>query len=453
MKRFITPAVLFAAVFAVSLLCLPFTFIMQEYEGLFLATPDGWARAFAQPFPICGIVSDFLVQFFRDPVYGALTYAILAVAVFFELRALLRRFGIPSDALSAFLSAGLWAVTAHASGPKIAVVAVLLLAAALLLSLLVPGRAPKAWKWDVPAAAAVVCVAAAIVVLSPSVQRTERFNRVKRDALYGVWDDLLKTVPPAVAEKDPELTPFALLALSGKGELGDKMFSYPVTEENDLDMAAYDGKGEYYTSLLFKACLYQYLGCYNEAIHNYFQWATQLGKGTGFVVLRKLVELYCLQGNYVLMEKYCRILDRSLLNGAYTRHFRELAAAGQPQEPTPAGERSRIPIITHDPLYNLMLLESCGVSNRMSAERLLATLLLTGNLEQFRLAMEMIAPAWERIPLHFQEGMLAAGMDFDRIDPAVRERYTRFLLDSQRLTREELLKEYKGTAYVLPIYR
>ena len=72
MRKAVIPVLLLLGVFLVSWLCQPFTLICQEYEGLFLATPDAWARAFAQPFPLSGILSDFLIQFYRDPVYGAL---------------------------------------------------------------------------------------------------------------------------------------------------------------------------------------------------------------------------------------------------------------------------------------------------------------------------------------------------------------------------------------------
>lgn len=381
MKKWIVPLLLFAAVFFVSWLYQPFTLICQEYEGLFLNAPDYWTRAFGQPWPISGIVSDFLIQFYRDPVYGALITASLLVLAFLLCRGILRRAGLLTEGLPALLAVILWVFLAKALAPKVAISVVLLLFAAWLLSLLLP-RPKKtfAWKGDLPLALVPVLVAAWFIAWNPAIQRTERYSRVKRDALYGVWDDLLKTVPPSVAEKDPELLPFALLALSGKEQLDEKIQNYPVYEENDLDMIYYDGVREYAGSLLFKACLYQYLGCYNEAIHNYFQWATQQEKGTSFIVLRRLVELYCLQGNYPLMEKYCRVLERSSANGAYVRHFRAQAAKGLAeglaQQPTPAAERAAIPVISHDPLYNLLLLGREGFTSPMLEERVGPTLFL-----------------------------------------------------------------------------
>ena len=381
MKKWILPLVLFAAVFLVSWLCQPYTLICQEYEGLFLNTPDAWTRAFAQPWPLSGIVSDFLIQFYRDPVYGALICAALVVLAFLLCRGILRRTGLLTEGLPALLAGILWVFLAKASAPKVAISVVLLLFAAWSLSLLLP-RPKKtfAWKGDLPLALVPVLVVAWVIVRNPAVQRTERFSRVKIDALYGVWDDLLKTVPPSVAQEDPELTPFALLALSGKEQLNERIMSYPVYEENDLDMVYYDGPREYYTSLLFKACLYQYLGCYNEAIHNYYQWATQQEKGTSFIVLRRMVELYYLQGKYTLMKKYCRILDHSLMNGAYVHHFRAQAdkglAEGLAQQPTPAAERAAIPVISHDPLYNLLLLGREGFTSPMLEERVGPTLFL-----------------------------------------------------------------------------
>ncbi|MBO4634142.1 MAG: hypothetical protein J5669_02085 [Bacteroidales bacterium] len=379
MKKWIIPALLFLAVLLVSWLAQPYTLICQEYEGLFLATPDAWARAFSQPLPLSGIVSDFLIQFYREPFYGALVSAVLVTAVFLLGRAILSRFGLALDLVPALGAAVLWFFLAQASEPKMGVAALFILVLLWLLSLLFPRRKAVTWKADLYLSAAIVLAAAALVVFNPKIQRTERFSRVKRDALYGVWDDLLRTVPPAVAEKDPELTPFALLALSGKGELQTRMFHYPVYDENDLDMLLYDGKTEYYTSLLFKACLYQFLGCYNESIHNYYQWATQLSKGTSFVVLRRLVEMYYLLGDYALMEKYCRILDHSLMNGRFVHHFRTLASQVPPREPDSPQERAKIPVITHDPFYNLLLLESNGFDSPMARERIPATLMFRNN--------------------------------------------------------------------------
>lgn len=376
MRKWITPALLFAAVFLLSWLCQPYTLICQEYEGLFLNTPDAWARAWAQPLPLSGIVSDFLVQFFRDPVYGALILATLLTLAFLLARGIFSRLGLATDSLPALGVAVLWFFQARASEPKPVVAALLILLALWLLTLLLHRKNARKWKADLPLAAVVVLAAAALVVFNPSVRRAERFSRVKRDALFGIWDDLLKTVPPSVAEEDPELTPFALLALSGKQQLGNLMHTYPVYEENDLDMILYDGPSEYYTSLLFKACLYQYLGCYNEAIHNYFQWSTLLSKGTSFVVLRRLVELYYLLGDYTLMEKYCRILDHSLMNRVYVRHFRELAAQGTPREADSPAVRASIPVISHDPLYNLLLLEKNGFDTPMLRDRLPVTVFL-----------------------------------------------------------------------------
>jgi len=376
MKKWITPVLLFAAVFLVSRVCQPYTLICQEYEGLFLNTPDGWTRAFAQPWPLSGIVSDFLIQFYRDPVYGALILAVIVTLVFLLCRGLCKCLGFTLDSLPALGAGALWFFLSRSSEPKVGIAVLLVLSALWLLSLLLKKRPGRAWKPDLALALVLVHLAAALTIFSPSVQRTERFSRVKHDALYGVWDDLLKTVPPAVAEKDPELTPFALLALSGKEQLGDRMFTYPVYEENDLDMIYYDGNREYYTSLLFKACLYQYLGCYNEAVHNYYQWATQLPKGTSFVVLRRMVELYYLLGDYTLMEKYCRILDHTSVNGAYVRHFRALAAKGTPREADAPDVRVQIPVITHDPLYNLILLQRNGFDTPMLRDRMPAAAML-----------------------------------------------------------------------------
>lgn len=370
-KALLIALLLFAGIFLLAWLCLPYTFICLEYESY----------------------RSVLFQFFRNPVYAALLVALAVTLVY------------------------------------------------LLFSFFLPGKA------RIPLASGML-LAAVIVVFSPGVRRTERWSRVKRDAIYGVWDDLLRTATPAVCEKDPEMTPFALLALSGKGQLGEKMFTYPVFEENDLDMVLYDGKTEYYTSLLFKYCLYQYLGCYNEAIHNLYQWSTQLKDGMGYIVLRRLAELYYLQGNYVLMEKYCRILDESLFHGAFVRHFRTLAAQGTPQEATPVDVRAQIPVIDHDPLYNLLLLESNGIHSPLSGDRLLATLLLRRQREAFLQAVQRFQGDDARIPAHFQEAMLFWGVRPARPDAAVLDRYQAFNRDVVTLPDAQLIERYKNSAFL-----
>lgn len=445
MRKWIIAALLFVAVFLVSWLCQPYTMICQEYEGLFLATPDAWTRAFAQPLPISGIVSDFLVQFYLIPVYGALINAALITIVFLLL---------PGTMVSALVAGGLWVALAHAAVPKVAVVGVFVAILIRVVNRFFAGAqndkrgAHNDPKYSLPISAAVVVIAAAVVVLSPAVRRTETFSRVKRDALYGIWDDLLKAATPSVAQKNPELTPFALLALSGKGELGDRMFSYPVYEENDFDMVLYDGKTDYYTSLLFKACLYQYLGCYNEAIHNYYQWSTQLEKGMSFIVLRRFVELYYLLGNYTLMEKYCAVLDRSVMNGKYVEHFRSLAAGKRDAANYSASETAAIPVIYHDPLHNLLLLESEGFRSPMLKDRILATFLLQGKQTQFMAAVQKYAQGGKRIPRHFQEAMIMWSPEPENVDKAIFDSYMDFRRDMFTISQQELIEKYRNTAFI-----
>lgn len=449
MKKWILPCLLFAAVFLTGWLCQPFTLICQEYEGLFLNTPDAWTRAFSQVFPLSGIVSDFLIQFYRDPVYGALVMATLVTLVFVLLRAVVCRFGFPGEGAAALGASATWFFLSRASEPKVAVIVLFFSLAAFLASRFFRVRPGKSWKGDLPIAATMVAAVSALTIFSPEIRRTEQHSRVKRDAIYGVWEDLLVTVPPSVAENNPELTPFALLALSAKGQLGDRMFSYPVYGENDLDMVDYDGASEYAGSILFKASLYQHLGCYNEAIHNFFQWATQLSKGTSFVVLRKLVELYYVQGNYTLMEKYCRILEHSLFNRTYVRHYRTLAAKGNTWIPEPASIRALIPVISHDPLYNLLLLESYGISSASSADRVMATCLLRNNSVQFLAAYARFSSSYSRIPRHFQEAALVfGGMEASPVEETVRERYVAFRRDAVQLSQQELIGRYKNTAFL-----
>ena len=449
MKRTVTPSLLAVAVFLVSLLAQKYTLICQEYDGLFLLTPDYWQRAWGQSFPISGIVSDFLVQFFRFSLYAPFIVTALVVAEFFCLRRIFPRAW--GDVPSALGACAYWVILALSSSPKTAI-AILLISVALTILFAIFVK----WKKVTPSPSvqyvipsAIVCVTLIFICVNPHVRRTELYSKVKHFTLYTQWDKVIDTVSPRVAEKEGELTPFALLALSGSDILGEAMFRYPVHSEADLDMNSVDGRDDYYLSLFFKAALYDLLGCENESIHNLFQLSTQQEKGMSFMVLRKLVQEYCSLGNYTLMEKYCRILEKSTLHGQYVRHYRQLAASGGPQQEVDSVEvRSQIPVISHDPLYNLLKLESMGMHSKAGVERVLATFILRQDLPSFSSVMGMVLDSYDKVPRHFQEAMMLAGMDSDKITKEVREMFENFMMDAMMSSQEKMEQKYHGTAFL-----
>ena len=66
MKKAVTPLLIAAAVFTVSLIAQRYTLICQEYDGLFLAVPDYFRQLFRKPLPLSHLVTDF-IKIFLDP--------------------------------------------------------------------------------------------------------------------------------------------------------------------------------------------------------------------------------------------------------------------------------------------------------------------------------------------------------------------------------------------------
>ena len=83
----------------------------------------------------------------------------------------------------------------------------------------------------------------------------------------------------------------------------------------------------------------------------------------------------------------------------------------------------------------------------MATERMLCTLILKRDFARFRSVMEVLAPAYERIPLHFQETMAFTGMRSFPIDDSVVERYSTFVSEMMDMPQERLFALYKGSAF------
>lgn len=445
MKKAVTPLLIAAAVFTVSLIAMRYTLICQEYDGLFLAVPDYFRQVFRRPLPLSHLITDFLTQFFRFSVYGPAIVAVLVTAVFLLLRRLLSVVGLQRDCICAFVALGLWVWTASRPTVLPLVAALLFLGAATLLTLLLKARKPIGLKdrYDLSLSAGMVLCAAGVLFSQPAIRSAETWAKVKHATAYAQWDLLLESATPERAEQDRALTPFALLALNEKGLLAERMFTYPVTRQSDLDMAE---EGDSYESLFFRAALYDRLGCCNECIHNLFQLSNRQEHGTGFLVLRQLALQHYRIGNYALAEKYCRILERSTLHGQYVRYIREWMAAGEPR-PQDAPERlAEAPLITHDPLRNILLIETEGIHSPISRERVLCTLLLQRNLDGFTESLDRLTDRGARLPRHYQEALLLAGTSPERVDPQLSELFTRFQADLTTLSAEQLRRRY-GTTY------
>lgn len=431
MKKILPPLVLALCVFAVSMVAQRYTLLLQECDGLFLMAPDYFRWAFGQSFPVSQIVSDFVVQFYRLWPSAPFIVAGIVCLVFLLVRWIIRKTPLRSSLLPMAAAVCVWLVMALNGATKPGVAAILCLLPVWIISLFfrkrIPGRRDGLLPQtlDLIASSVLALAAGLLISFNPGVRGAEDWARVKNAAVYAKWPALEKAVSPELAARSHEFTPFGLLALDAQHQLGSRMFSYPVYEENDLDMC---DEEDYYNSIFFRATLHSWMGCHNEAIHNYSQLACGVPHGTSFMVLRKLISENYLIGNYVLVEKYCKILDRSQTHGKFTAFYRDAMGKGAPHAADSLAFRTSVPVITHTPSHNLMLLLSNGFPSVNILDRLLCTFMLRRELDRFRGVLDTYGGRLSELPVHHQEALAIADPScLDELSESVRSRYRRFM--------------------------
>ena len=448
MRRLTVPILLFAGAFLSTLLFQRYTFIWQESDGLFLMTGDYLSKMLSGPLRIASVLGDILSQFFRHSLYAPFIIGAGVTLSFLMLRGILRRLRLDADLPAVLLSCAFWLVIAFSEGPMPGAAIFLCILVLWLVTRLIPK--PRKWLkppfWlDLAACALSVCGCFVFLACNGKLKGRETVAEVRYHVSVSDWDSALAAATPAAAQAQPGILATALLALGEKGLLGERLFSYDVRSEDDFDMV---DQGDSYESLFFRSMLYSTLGCPNEAVHNLSQLATLQPHGTSFLVLRRLILEHYRAGDYGLVEKYCKVLEKSTLNREYVEYFRGLMRTSEPHARDSAGFRKDVPLITHDPFYNLYLLEGSSPNPRAVQDRILCTLLLKGNLEGFHSMLMSSQYASGPLPKHYQEALVMGGFGHEGITPAVRERYAAFQNDILTLSRSTVQERYGGTFWL-----
>lgn len=465
MKKILSPLIVFCGAFLATLLLQKNSFVLQEYDGLFLLSPDYFAAMFRTPFPISGIIGDFLTQFFRFGVYAPLMVAAGVTLAFLMLRSILGRFSIWSDLIPAVLSCALWVIIAFAPTARRGVAVVLILfvvwALVMLLFRAKTGENVSGSRWLLPlwvnVVGTLVLVGATFLFLALNGKVKERENNatLRVAAVMSDWDRVLAIATPERAAADPDMMPYAFLALGEKGRLGSELFKYPVQSPDDFDFGlSEENEVRYY----FNSILYQTLQCPNEAIHSDFQLATYEAHGQSFLVLRRLLSNYYQIGNYELARKYAAVLSRSTLHGQYARYFTESMASGTPRELDSLAFRKVVPLITRDELSNLIMLGAGGINAPAAVDRVLCLLLLQRDMERFQAIFTSVRDRYTSpqgngsargtsIPRYYEEALMTLGLT-DGVSEQTRQRYADFQLDTMSLPVAQLRKLYGDTFWL-----
>lgn len=216
-----------------------------------------------------------------------------------------------------------------------------------------------------PVCLAVTAVLLAVVCVDGRLSKCERWAKIEYGTRQHDWRMVVETATPERAAEDREMIPFALLALGELGELQEHLCDYPVNGPEDMDMEGVATRRGYF----FSSILYECLGCPNEAIHHTFQSACCLPSGNSFLTLRQLVRYNLAAGDYRIVRKYCAVLGRSPANRGLARTI----LASLPSEEDFSGTRNPKTdsslVITHNPIYNLFVLEEAGIRSSLAADR------------------------------------------------------------------------------------
>lgn len=364
--RFTIPITLFVVVFAVSQLTMRYTFILQENLSLYLHTPDYYREVFAGKWPLVTLMSDWLLQFYRFPCVGALLTATYVTVIYLMFRYAIRRLSFGASAPLAALRASLaWVVIAMSPTLRPAIVAMagafgLGLVAVFFKSRLLSGRRVISSSL----VGASIAIAAGIVMFSPKIIRNERWAKVEVCTRQHQWDKVLDAATPRAVQKDREMLPFALLALSMQDRLDEQMIMYPVQDASDLDMTGEKTRRGYF----FQSIMYECLGSQNEAIHCIFQSGCSLPHGTSFMVLRQLVKYNLSLKDYALARKYCEVLAQSPANRSMARRMlAQMPAAEAPVKTANDSDKSLL--ITNNPIDNIVKIGALGGDSRLLEER------------------------------------------------------------------------------------
>lgn len=423
MKRLAIPVLVFVAVMLTCCLALPYTIIWKESIGLFLNTPDFMREVGGSSLPLSSLIAAFLTQFFRYRIIGPAVIAALITIIFLLARFATRRLGLRCDSVCAAIAGAAFYLTA--SGRlEMGVLMLLICAAAAVVAAIFFKKKPfgKTGALDMTVSAVVIVACVTAIAFKPGIKRFEDWCAIEYGCYVSDWDLVLSRATPEKCEDDRMMTPFALLALNCKNELADKMFSYPVSGEEDLHTEGVSS----FQGYLFDALLYRELGSVNEWVHGLWQAACSTPHTNCFLLLRELVASNYSSGNYTLARKYCDILSRSNCHKRFTGRYYSLMEGLEDAPADSTAESATALMMSHTPVTNLISLSEIGIDSPIAPDRLFCSLLARKDLDSFALLFPAAADRYQRMPRHYQEALAVLDILPEKVSPEVRAEYERF---------------------------
>lgn len=261
---------------------------------------------------------------------------------------------------------------------------------------------------------AFVVVLCLIAVYNAYNRNGEFYFRMEQAAIKGKWEQVLQ-MAEQVDNTERENMYLISLALANRGELGERLFDYPVwgigclylPRELDYKSGALGGE------------MYYRLKIPNEALHWTFQASVASPQGMDFRTLRRLIDLNLLKRDSILADKYLSVMENTLGHDSWCRAKRSELQDAQ-RECVLADHAGDFFIGGRPFLSDMARVLDAGRSKEMALDYILCGLLLNKDLKKFCQLFITFYPAQEkRIPKAYQEALVVA-MTVD--NPALRKK-------------------------------
>jgi hypothetical protein len=280
------------------------------------------------------------------------------------------------------------------------------------------------------------------------------FNRAEEQmlgmymaAVQNDWDSVLKT---GRSVKNPERHTTCLinLALAMKGELPQKMFNYPQTDEYGLLPDHHIGD---YLYLCSGSVFYYHIGMLNEAIRWIFDSYIVRSRGKmDYHTLMRLAVWNKENGDEQVASKYFDILGHTLMYRSWAKRQRE---ASIPQRMESVASPVEFYIGIREPYADMRVYYENYPDNTMILDYLLCYQLLKNDPAKFMPLFNAFYQPTKELPKAYQEALLAVAGMGGQIDinnyPIDKINAGRFLnlmsLLEKRNNDKELEKQFRDT--------
>lgn len=246
-----------------------------------------------------------------------------------------------------------------------------------------------------------------MVWCNPQLKAREFNLKVEHMADNRNWEALYNATYPIRYELNDNQMAYSLLALSQKGQLGEKLFHYPVRGLDNIFAHS--------SNFRFNSYFCHELGLPNEAIRYAFEEGQYMPAGASFGTMRRMVDWILDKGDdNELAEFYMNILSHSSCHQNFINTRKIFMGQAHTQKKEPQPEFVGSPSF----LYEAALVLEREPDNKRARDYLLCGLLLTGNTEAFFDMFERVFVETndEKIPEHYLEALLVLKDSHPAID-------------------------------------